>query len=159
MLCERCNEQNANIHITKIDDGKKTEINLCEQCAIKEGILYSFKPKATYSNGKKVERCPVCGLTEDIFLAKGLFGCSKCYDVFEGQAQELVKALQGTSSHRGKNPETNKKEKETLSEIDELKITLAEAIEEERYEQAVVLRDKIKALNSMSEKPKKPEEG
>ena len=31
--CERCNKYQANVHIVKVFDGIKKELNICEKCA------------------------------------------------------------------------------------------------------------------------------
>jgi len=41
MLCERCNKRQANIHITRIVNGKKTTQHLCPQCAQELGLTPS----------------------------------------------------------------------------------------------------------------------
>ncbi|GIW48848.1 MAG: hypothetical protein KatS3mg079_324 [Caloramator sp.] len=33
MLCQRCNQKDANVHITKVINGVKTELHLCDECA------------------------------------------------------------------------------------------------------------------------------
>ncbi len=30
MLCDKCNKSNATVHITKVINGHKEEVNLCE---------------------------------------------------------------------------------------------------------------------------------
>ena len=37
MYCENCHERPANVHFTKIVNGKKMEMHLCEYCAQKTG--------------------------------------------------------------------------------------------------------------------------
>lgn len=39
MLCDECGKRPATVHITKIENGKKTDIHLCEQCAVSKGPL------------------------------------------------------------------------------------------------------------------------
>ena len=38
MLCENCNENEANVRYTQIINGVKKEMNLCEECAHKLGV-------------------------------------------------------------------------------------------------------------------------
>ena len=33
MICEECNIRKATVHMTKIINGKKEEVHLCEECA------------------------------------------------------------------------------------------------------------------------------
>lgn len=39
MLCERCHERAATVHVTKIVNGEKTGYHLCEQCAKEQGEI------------------------------------------------------------------------------------------------------------------------
>ena len=41
MLCERCKKNNANVHITKVINGEKQELNVCNKCASEMGDIYS----------------------------------------------------------------------------------------------------------------------
>jgi protein arginine kinase activator len=36
MLCQNCNEKEATVQLTKIVNGEKTELHLCEDCAAKK---------------------------------------------------------------------------------------------------------------------------
>lgn len=39
MLCENCGEKPATLHFTKIINGQKNEMHLCEQCAKEKGEI------------------------------------------------------------------------------------------------------------------------
>ena len=39
MVCNECGKKPATVHITKIENGKKTNMHLCEQCALAKGVL------------------------------------------------------------------------------------------------------------------------
>lgn len=43
MLCDSCKKADAVVHLTKIENGKRTELHLCAACAKKEGILINGK--------------------------------------------------------------------------------------------------------------------
>lgn len=38
MLCQMCKREDAVVHITKIENGKRTELHLCAVCANKQGL-------------------------------------------------------------------------------------------------------------------------
>ncbi len=38
MKCECCHEQEATIHLTQVIDGEVKKLNLCQECALKNGI-------------------------------------------------------------------------------------------------------------------------
>jgi protein arginine kinase activator len=51
MICQECQSEEANVFITKILNGKKTELRLCERCArAKEELDFSFEPQFTLHN-------------------------------------------------------------------------------------------------------------
>ena len=51
MLCQNCNENEANIKYTQIINGEKREMILCENCAKKLGIdSISFDMPINFSN-------------------------------------------------------------------------------------------------------------
>ena len=97
MLCEECQKNPANVHITKIINGKKIEMHLCEICAQKkEELNFSFEPQFSLQNlfssllhdGLPEERdkgslsklqCPNCGLTFAQFSQIGRLGAVKFY--------------------------------------------------------------------------------
>ena len=36
MLCDQCKKREAVVHITKIENGRRTELHLCAECARKQ---------------------------------------------------------------------------------------------------------------------------
>ena len=89
------------------------------------------------------------------FSIGGHLGCSDCYDKFGDKLEPSIRKIHGKTKHIGKfisydekaEPEKEKKEtKSEVSEIDALKEQLQTAINEQRFEDAAVLRDKIKDL-------------
>lgn len=104
-------------------------------------------------------KCDNCGMTYDDFIKDGKFGCSNCYNVFDSKIEPILKRIHGESKYlgrKGKVPkiiekdvgnETNvvpPSDSNKNPDITELKRELKKLIKEERYEEAAVLRDKIK---------------
>lgn len=110
-------------------------------------------------------KCKKCGTTYDDFIDKGLFGCSDCYDTFSNPIDSLLKNLHGTAKHIGRginnfsnvndkiNGEIKKSKNEkvednqkinTDNQKEDLQKQLEKAIAEERYEDAAIIRDKMK---------------
>ena len=122
-----------------------------------EQLLPSFmKEKST--------QCNSCGELYDDFIKTGLLGCAECYDMFEDRLDPVLKNIQGHVKHVGRKPlnisekmqntgendtkksiEENKKTEN--NQLEQLKKDLNKAIEEERYEDAATIRDKIKQIN------------
>lgn len=103
-----------------------------------------------------VERCNTCGSSFNDIVKGGHIGCSDCYEKFEDKLEPSIRKIHGKTKHIGKfvtysEDETEKpKEKETpkpkVNTLDSLKEQLKDAIKEQRFEDAAVLRDKIKAM-------------
>jgi protein arginine kinase activator len=161
MLCDRCKEKEASIHITKYVDDDKSEIYLCEECAketghIDDNDVFSFKnliagilnPNVKELEDKRNEvlQCDSCGLTYDEFRKEGKVGCAKCYDTFEDKLRPLIKRIHGSEKHVGKIPKDKDKYLRVKRDIKELKAEMEKVIEDENFERAAELRDEIYAL-------------
>ena len=166
MKCTHCNEREANTHIKRIINGRKEEMHLCEECARELGVMeeFSFEPftmdslfgnllgagAKAFNSLSGVDRCTYCGTTFNDIVNTGRVGCAHCYDKFERKLEPSIEKLHGRAKHIGKNvsytEEKNETEKESVSELDKLKADLKLAIQEQRFEDAAVIRDKINAL-------------
>ena len=162
MICDECKKNQASTHLTKIVNGKKEEIHLCESCSknnkefgldspfsihqLLAGLLDNISEgtkKVDYSNEIK---CETCGTTYSRFKHTGKFGCSECYDSFSNQLSPLLKRIHGHENHVGKVPKKTGGLIKTKREIIKLKSELNFAVEKEEFEKAAELRDKIKDL-------------
>lgn len=175
MLCENCNENEANVRYTQIVNGVKKEMRLCEKCAKELGIGnmdFHLELPIDFSNffgellneyeddfmptlaKPKTLTCDKCGFTFDDFVENGKFGCDHCYSVFEEKIDPILKRLHGSNRYVGKrgtkakteNAIEIKEEKKEENKINELKAQLKQKIKEEKYEEAAKLRDEIKKL-------------
>lgn len=159
MLCNECGKNEANVHMTHIINGKKTETHLCEECAKKNqtfnsnfsmenlfsAMLNNAFNSTTYLPSKG---CLKCGMTYDEFRNIGKFGCSECIDTFKPKLMPVVKNIQGHETHAGKIPKRAGGSYKIQKDIENLKIQLKSAIESEEYEKAAQLRDKIREMES-----------
>lgn len=161
MMCENCNKRPASIHITKIINGEKRKINLCEQCAALQDIFnnaLNFKsiitslmdlentiPQVDHLNNN-VLRCDNCGMAYDRFKKYGKFGCEKCYETFEPMISPIIKRMHGKEKHTGKIIKRGGENIRKKRKLQELYDKLVNAIEKEQYEKAAVFRDQIKEL-------------
>ncbi|KAA1039417.1 UvrB/UvrC motif-containing protein [Macrococcus equipercicus] len=97
-------------------------------------------------NGRQ-EPCPNCGLTLRESLHIGKFGCSKCYSTFQAYLPRIVERVQaGNQKHVGKAPLKSAEKIARRKKIEELELKLQELVELQDFEQAVHVRDEIKAL-------------
>lgn len=163
MLCERCNMQNATVHLQQTFNGGKTDIYLCANCAgenelgisfgnLFQGFLESFfGSQANLTFEKKGEtaehsslKCDSCGLTYDSFKKTSKLGCSSCYTAFKKELEYIIKNIQGSNVHEGKFPKRSGQEFIQKREIERLRLKLKNAIEGEEYEAAAKIRDEIR---------------
>ena len=158
MLCSNCKTSNANFFYTQSINGKETSIALCKVCAAKKGIgtgmvspLFNsfFANTKAQSSDISAKKCNLCALTFTDILSMGKVGCPECYNTFKKELESTIRSIHGTAKHIGNSPlcstETAVIPKE-LSEEEILRDKLASAIKDENYEEAAVIRDKIKAL-------------
>ncbi|HMA59939.1 MAG TPA: UvrB/UvrC motif-containing protein [Halanaerobiales bacterium] len=161
MLCDKCKEKEATIHITKYVDGEKSEVYLCEQCAketghIDDNDVFSFKNLIAGILNPNVEdyeekstkglKCDNCGLTYEEFRREGRVGCPECYNTFEDKLRPLIKRIQGSEKHVGKIPKDKDKYLRVKRDIQELKEEMEKVVADENFERAAEIRDEIYAL-------------
>ncbi len=163
MLCQRCGEKEATVHLTKIVNGEKAELFLCEDCAEETGQL-SFKTSepfsfqdllagilnpelgSSFTKTKEELKCNNCGMSYKKFSQRGLFGCSKCYETFGNRLHPLVKRIHSSNEHHGKVPKRRGGDLRIQKEIEQLKREMQQAAKKENFEKAAELRDKIGEL-------------
>ncbi len=171
MLCQDCNKNEATIHLTQIVNNEKVVLNLCKTCAEKRGFQSPFEqmpfPLADIvsgmvgqtkqsSKGKKQKelkgetKCPNCGLTFVEFGKMGRLGCPQCYDAFKPELTNLLRRIHGSSDHRGQVIQKTDKDAQFLREDQRLREELRKAIEDENFEMAAELRDRLRELTGKS---------
>jgi protein arginine kinase activator len=162
MLCEDCHKKEATVRVTRETDQEKVDLHLCKECAEKRGFRNPLEgvpfPLAeflsgmlTQSKAKKPEksteeRCSVCGMSFSDFSKVGRLGCGNCYLTFRGQLNDLLRKVHGSTTHRGKSPHSGKDVMRPLWEESKLHEELKKAIQDEDFEKAAELRDRIKTL-------------
>lgn len=171
MKCTHCNEREANTHIKRIINGKREEMHLCSECAKELGVMndFTFEPfsmdsffgnllgagAAALNSLTGIDRCNYCGSSFNDVVNSGKVGCAHCYDKFDTQLAPSIEKIHGRAKHIGKSvtyTEEPEKEHEAKaqaapkSELETLKADLKKAVQEQRFEDAAVLRDKIKEI-------------
>ncbi|MEG0702320.1 MAG: UvrB/UvrC motif-containing protein [Christensenella sp.] len=144
MLCDKCRQREAHIHIKQSINGITTERNLCEVCAKEErGLMSAFSMDGFFNDlfetsllkrgsgriGSAFEFAPHIDENEDVRHNAEFMGMSGQY---EGGV-DLPMIDIGPQKEQ-----TVKQEKE------DLRAQLEEAIKAENYERAAKLRDLIK---------------
>ncbi len=155
MQCEICNQKEAIVHFKHVDDGEMRELNICEDCAAKNGLSIqppdlltdflmgkSKKPVSGKQPRAQVRKCAACGLSDVEFQKVSRFGCASCYDVFESEVEDVARAVQKGNRHVGRFPHTVNSEEDKAR----LRGMLDEAVAVQNFEEAARIRDVIKCL-------------
>ncbi|MCJ7508085.1 MAG: UvrB/UvrC motif-containing protein [candidate division Zixibacteria bacterium] len=162
MLCEDCKKNKATIQWTQVINDEKMMLNLCRDCAEKRGFHSPFEevpfPLAEFlssmlDKGVKKEgialaevKCPNCQMTFAEFSRVGRLGCGSCYTTFRVQLNDLLRKIHGSNRHRGKIPYVPGDSMKPLREERKLQEELKRAVEQEDFEEAARIRDRIKTL-------------
>ena len=137
---------------TQIINGQKSTLNICSACASGESIFDNFGSLLNFGTRHSSPNtvCPVCNMTLSEFSRKGRMGCGECYNTFRTHAGAMLKKIHGTQKHvTDSAPAVKEKVKEApKNPVDELKESLAKAIAEENFEEAAILRDKIREMEN-----------
>lgn len=166
MLCEKCHQNTATVHMTQITNNEKKEIHVCEKCANLWEMPFSIEhflqgfveavlsvPNQATSGGSAKEHLPLqcaqCGLTFADFKNTSRLGCSECYDVFRNQLNNIFKSIQSGHTHHGKLPKRTGTQLSLKRKLEQLKMAQKKNIELEEYEKAATLRDEIRQLEKL----------
>lgn len=158
LKCKFCNEV-ATVHLTQIINNKIHKVDLCESCAQQKGVSdpegYSLAEMLMQSNaelGRDEQQleCPACGCRTSDFRRTGRMGCAECYTAFEPLLEPILEDMHSGLRHTGKVPSNALKHQSYHTQLHNLKLALASAIENEAYEQAAEYRDQILALETQT---------
>ena len=106
--------------------------------------VYVSKTHKTVPN----EVCPVCHMSLAEFSQTGKLGCPKCYDAFRPYLAQALKNTHGNAEHTGKVSKNADKKIKIKRELELLEQELKKSVENQDFENAAVLRDKINALKT-----------
>jgi len=131
MLCQRCSQNPAAIHVQRNINGKRTQIHLCQNCYKDLGGTSSsdfgwptllggidgLQTAVGLPTIKQSPKCDSCGLSYEQFISNGKFGCANCYGEFHEKLEQMFKRLHGSATHLGRLPGTEKTEKTEDKEV------------------------------------------
>ena len=171
MKCESCHERDATIVFTTVSGDEKRTLNLCPPCAQKESERQVDRTgsgaaqKVTPTHAAEVKKvnvvvghltpsepktapCPGCGMTYEEFRKSGRLGCPQCYTAFGAAMRRLLKRIHGADAHTGRGPRAvgSADPSAGAETLGQLRQELQRAVEEEAYERAAELRDRIARL-------------
>lgn len=160
MVCEKCKQNEATVHLTQVVDGGIKKVHLCESCAKQSGfdvqgpvsitdiLLGMGLQKDDAEASVREISCPRCHMNRVDFKKTGRLGCPECYVTFAEELAPLLKAMHRGSRHVGKYPAREKTRYLVTEKLEQLKRELEKAIHEEAYEAAAKIRDRIQACQA-----------
>lgn len=171
MLCKNCGLRPATTHIKRVINGRVEEYHLCADCAKKMNVS-AFDPfdlselwgsffgdRMPDSPAINQKRCKTCGSSFSDIANLGKLGCPDCYSEFYNELLPSLRKIHGKTRHVGKVPNSANENTKAGYMISDLKKKLADAVENEDYEQAATLRDQIKEYEKkLSDDGAKPED-
>jgi len=118
MKCERCQEDEATVHLTQVVNGAVKKLHLCEDCAAQSGVdvhnpmsmaelLLGFGKGAAADAPAApgdARSCPRCHLRGADFRKTGRLGCPECYTAFRAELSPLIRSMHRKERHAGKRP-------------------------------------------------------
>lgn len=146
------------VYITKVIGGEVFHGKMTASEAVAEGVFsgkgYCLIPdgehRVAYA-GKGIVRCPGCGRHRKEFEATGRFGCAVCFETFADGLPRMVRRMHRGGEHLGKIPVRSLSAdllvQRRAAALREMEI----AIRSERYEEAAILRDRIRDLDGKIE--------
>lgn len=177
MICENCTKREATIHFTEIIKNVRSEYHLCEICAkdirlnLKlQNCSNSMQEILSFLDNENINKtndinCMNCGLTLTELKNEKKLGCPICYNYFHSSLESVISYYHKETRHKGKIPNNYVNIKRNIEEnelailkdnqieldnnIENLKEKLESAVIEERYEDAAILRDLVKELESV----------
>jgi len=177
MLCEKCNKNIANVHLKNNINGAMSESHLCSACA---GEIYGQSPMNLFEGefvsdilgmlnlgklaaptgaARQNNKCPMCGLSFADIAKSGKAGCGKCYETFKDEFGPSVLKIHGTARHTGKIPKNLSSRLYAKRRTEELKARLGQLVAEQNFEEAALVRDELKQLNSENQVENQNREG
>lgn len=171
MLCEECKLNEATYTISVMAGGGVRTRHLCGDCMRKmnrglnsgdiRNMLSSILSAITGAGEREEEPtedvvCPRCETTLRQFNASGKLGCPGCYEAFREQLQPMLLKIHGRVQHAGRHPLDTREAQQRRSRRDELTRQMEQAVAQEDFETAALLRDRLRVLDS--EEPEGGEE-
>ena len=162
MKCDKCGKPSV-YHSTLIVNGVSQTTNLCRDCAIKEGVFAEeptslfdemFQSFAEFLPFEKVEDivCPVCKESLREFKSTGMLGCPNCYEAFREEISKVIKRIAPFDRHKQQDVKIKTTKRQTKEEkISNLRQEMANAVKDERYEDAAKIKKQILKLESANE--------
>ena len=163
--CSACGEREGVVDLTQVEGGEVKTLHLCAKCAAERGVQTPAALADTPLGGLLAalgadavlrpepafigdQSCPRCGATLLDFRETGRLGCADCYQTFAEPLRELLRRLHGSAHHTGKAYQApgHAPQEAPAESAAVLRERLRIAIENEQFELAAELRDRLRRL-------------
>lgn len=165
MLCEQCGKAEATVHVTRMVNGEVSTEHLCASCAREKGefqfmadpgaliqnVMAALMGQTAAEGPREVGQgavCPACGTPFTHFQATGRLGCPVCYEAFGELLAPLVNRIQAGDHHVGRVPLRLGPTVRRQKQLADLRSELRRLVDQEAYEEAAHVRDRIRALET-----------
>ena len=148
----------------EVIDGKVSELKLCSECfkKLQSDVSVGFEIAGSAPSPHRLtdrqavvlakplesDQCQVCGLTLRQVLETGYVGCAACYEHLREKLEVFLNEIHGSLRHCGKKQHLDDAREQLRSELRSKRALLQTALDTENYEEAAVLRDAIRELES-----------
>lgn len=165
MLCQQCQQREAVVRLTIMENNQTHGVYLCKECAEKNQevsfvfhpsivpeflqALFGFNPAMKEQSSEMT--CPKCGISFSRITQAGKLGCSTCYETFEHQLEPLLRRIHGGGQNVGKVPARLGGAIKNRLEQRRLKEKLQNLIQQEAFEEAALVRDQIRQIEQVQE--------
>lgn len=163
MNCQNCHKNSASIRYAEVVDGEVIDQHLCRECLDKKqdnqqtGFEFS-KPSPFVRREKgsspqttshyKAMVCRSCNTNLQSIVDTGEVGCTQCYETFSTQIDTLLEGIHEALDHTGKIPRQDNLRAKARADLQTKRALLKTSLNAERYEEAAILRDEIKQLET-----------
>lgn len=152
--CDGCGEHAGHVRIYQTKGTDFSELWLCASCAARLGVeeeVPAFAPTVGELLGALVggggsRSCPECGTRFRTIRQTGRVGCAECYRTFRSRIQHLLEQAGLSDPHAGRFPARLGSFKRLIVDRESLREKLRVALDDEDYEGAAAIRDRMKAL-------------
>ena len=144
--------------MTQIENGKTSLHHYCEECADEAGLNFQIDLGQEVDEGAFAQEqeeelsCTKCGTTLEQFEETLQAGCASCYTVFSDTLQEQQHSYTGNRYYQGKQYRAANS-RSFKSQLGYLKQELSDAVKQQKFELASVLRDRIRELEAQVPRP------
>lgn len=156
MLCERCGANEAEVHLMKIVNGKRTVDYICKQCA-REVIPFEDAAKMMKMTFSLEGILDLQEALKDLIFPATNGGAEAeltCHHCGETISWSMFAPSEEKSGEKVPCPEAACKPPATRDDLSLLKDKMADAVKVENYELAARIRDQIRDLKDEADKEK-----